>query len=148
MKYDDGLTEEQWLMAMDDDNDTVEDAIRRKEEKRARRKRRGDSDSVEPEDEAPRKRGRPPKNQAKDEEDDFNGDEDADGPSDPMIGKGLEILDGIQELRAETDGHSIADIFLKLPSKKLYADYYLIIKKPVSLNQIRKHLKQEKFETF
>lgn len=148
VKYDDGLTEEQWLMAMDDDNDTVEDAIRRKEEKRARRKRRGDSDSVEPEDEAPRKRGRPPKNQAKDEEDDFNGDEDADGPSDPMIGKGLEILDGIQELRAETDGHSIADIFLKLPSKKLYADYYLIIKKPVSLNQIRKHLKQEKFETF
>lgn len=148
VKYDDGLTEEQWLMAMDDDNDTVEDAIRRKEEKRARRKRRGDSDSVEPEDEAPRKRGRPPKNQTKDEEDDFNGDEDADGPSDPMIGKGLEILDGIQELRAETDGHSIADIFLKLPSKKLYADYYLIIKKPVSLNQIRKHLKQEKFETF
>lgn len=148
VKYDDGLTEEQWLMAMDDDNDTVEDAIRRKEEKRARRKRRGDSDSVEPEDEAPRKRGRPPKNQTKDEEDDFNGDEDADGPSDPMIGKGLEILDGIQELRAETDGHSIADIFLKLPSKKLYADYYLIIKKPVSLNQIRKHLKQEKFATF
>lgn len=148
VKYDDGLTEEQWLMAMDDDNDTVEDAIRRKEEKRARRKRRGDSDSVEPEDEAPRKRGRPPKNQTKDEEDDFNGDEDADGPSDPMIGKGLEILDGIQELCAETDGHSIADIFLKLPSKKLYADYYLIIKKPVSLNQIRKHLKQEKFETF
>ena len=30
VKYDDGLTEEQWLMAVDDDEDTLEDAIARK----------------------------------------------------------------------------------------------------------------------
>ncbi|KAL9127870.1 MAG: hypothetical protein Q9217_003335 [Psora testacea] len=30
VKYDDGLTEEQWLMAVDDDEDTIEDAIARK----------------------------------------------------------------------------------------------------------------------
>ena len=30
VKYDDGLTEEQWLMAVDDDEDTIEDAIKRK----------------------------------------------------------------------------------------------------------------------
>ncbi|KAL8692173.1 MAG: hypothetical protein Q9218_002750 [Villophora microphyllina] len=30
VKYDDGLTEEQWLMAVDNDEDTVEDAIARK----------------------------------------------------------------------------------------------------------------------
>ncbi|KAM9901131.1 hypothetical protein OXX79_004719 [Metschnikowia pulcherrima] len=147
VKYDDGLTEEQWLMAMDDDNDTVEDAIRRKEEKRARRKRRGEPDS-DAEEEMPKKRGRPPKSKDAEEEDDFNGGDLDDVPNDPIIEKGLQILDGIAELRAETDGHSIADVFLKLPSKKLYADYYLVIKKPVSLNQIRKQLKKEKFETF
>ena len=31
VKYDDGLTEEQWLMAVDDDEDTIEDAIARKQ---------------------------------------------------------------------------------------------------------------------
>ena len=30
IKYDDGLTEEQWLMAVDDDEDTIEDAMARK----------------------------------------------------------------------------------------------------------------------
>ena len=30
-KYDDGLTEEQWLMAVDADDDTIEDAVARKE---------------------------------------------------------------------------------------------------------------------
>ncbi|KAM9916900.1 hypothetical protein OXX59_009705, partial [Metschnikowia pulcherrima] len=147
VKYDDGLTEEQWLMAMDDDNDTVEDAIRRKEEKRARRKRRGEPDS-DAEEEMPKKRGRPPKSKDAEEEDDFNGGDLDDVPNDPIIEKGLQVLDGIAELRAESDGHSIADVFLKLPSKKLYADYYLVIKKPVALNQIRKQLKKEKFETF
>lgn len=37
VRYDDGLTEEQWLDAMDDDEDTVEDAIRRKRERIERR---------------------------------------------------------------------------------------------------------------
>ncbi|AET40158.1 RSC chromatin remodeling complex ATPase subunit STH1 Ecym_5403 [Eremothecium cymbalariae DBVPG len=38
--YDDGLTEEQWLQAVDDDDDTLEDAIKRKREARERRQRR------------------------------------------------------------------------------------------------------------
>ena len=33
VKYDDGLTEEQWLMAVDDDEDTIEDAMARKAQK-------------------------------------------------------------------------------------------------------------------
>ncbi|KAL1968999.1 hypothetical protein VTN77DRAFT_833 [Rasamsonia byssochlamydoides] len=37
-RYDDGLTEEQWLMAVDADDDTIEDAIARKEAKLERRR--------------------------------------------------------------------------------------------------------------
>jgi ATP-dependent helicase STH1/SNF2 len=37
-RYDDGLTEEQWLMAVDADDDTIEDAIARKEAKIERRR--------------------------------------------------------------------------------------------------------------
>ena len=71
VKYDDGLTEEQWLMAVDDDEDTIEDAIARKaariekrqtnKEKRARGA--GAESSPEPsrqssEEPQPKKRGR------------------------------------------------------------------------------------------
>lgn len=73
VKYDDGLTEEQWLEAVDNDDDTIEAAIARKEAKVAKRSRNktarmgldvGDSpapsreSSEEPQ---PKKRGRKPK---------------------------------------------------------------------------------------
>ena len=80
VKYDDGLTEEQWLEAVDADDDTIEDAIARKEKRIARRavnkekRLRGEFDlddspppaskqsSEEPEPEPmPKKRGRKPK---------------------------------------------------------------------------------------
>ena len=87
VKYDDGLTEEQWLMAVDDDEDTLEAAIARKnariekrstnKEKRAR-KAGGDS-SPEPSRESseapmPKKRNRKtntPKRKAEEEVEDL-----------------------------------------------------------------------------
>jgi ATP-dependent helicase STH1/SNF2 len=71
-KYDDGLTEEQWLMAVDDDNDTIEAAIARKNEslekrkvnkEKKARKLQGAESSPEPDDSEtppPKKRGRKP----------------------------------------------------------------------------------------
>lgn len=148
VKYDDGLTEEQWLMAMDDDDDTVEDAIRRKEEKRARRKRKrlegngdvaeeDDDDDDDEADEESSKRIRSEK------VDDYVGEGE-----DPLVKRCNQVLDDIIQLRSEKDGHGVADIFMKLPSKRLYPDYYKLIKKPTAVNQIRKHLAQEKFDTF
>ncbi|KAF2657427.1 hypothetical protein K491DRAFT_327057 [Lophiostoma macrostomum CBS 122681] len=75
IKYDDGLTEEQWLEAVDNDEDTIEDAIARKEaSKEARTAKRkgkinrqlGIEDSPAPsressEEPMPKKRGRKPK---------------------------------------------------------------------------------------
>ncbi|KAK6349608.1 hypothetical protein TWF696_005892 [Orbilia brochopaga] len=80
VKYDDGLTEEQWLDAIDDDEDTVEDAIKRKrdaQQKRAANKAKKaaavsgpeeeEEEEVVPEEVVPvatpskRKRGRQPK---------------------------------------------------------------------------------------
>lgn len=72
VKYDDGLTEEQWLEAVDNDEDTIEAAIARKEAKVAKRGkgksgRDGDSpapsreSSEEPIPTATKRRGRKPK---------------------------------------------------------------------------------------
>jgi ATP-dependent helicase STH1/SNF2 len=70
VKYDDGLTEEQWLDAVDADDDTIEDAIARKQARIAKRnaKKGGESDADTPPPEvvseeetpAPKKRGRKP----------------------------------------------------------------------------------------
>lgn len=154
VKYDDGLTEEQWLMAMDDDNDTVEDAIRRKEEKRARRKRKatgegmGDVDgdvSDDSEDDSDReelrKRARRDSTSPLDKEQVLNGD-------DGLRTKCTEVLDHIQSMESKRDGHRLAEIFLKLPSKKIYADYYKVIKRPTAISQIRKHISQDRYDSF
>jgi ATP-dependent helicase STH1/SNF2 len=71
VKYDDGLTEEQWLEAVDNDEDSIEAAIARKDAKLSRRnankaKRVGDLTSPMPsrdssESPAPKRRGRKPK---------------------------------------------------------------------------------------
>lgn len=73
VKYDDGLTEEQWLEAVDNDDDTIEAAIARKEAKVAKRSRNktarmgldpGDSPAPSresSEEPMPKKRGRKPK---------------------------------------------------------------------------------------
>ena len=47
-----------------------------------------------------------------------------------------------QEMYAlkETDGLEIYPIFEKCPDRKLYADYYEMIKKPVSLNTLKKRI--------
>ncbi|PYI10015.1 chromatin structure-remodeling complex subunit snf2 [Aspergillus sclerotiicarbonarius CBS 121057] len=79
-RYDDGLTEEQWLMAVDADDDTIEDAIARKEarverrrvNKEKRQKKHGES-SPEPSRESsetpqPKKRRRGPAPKRKAEE--------------------------------------------------------------------------------
>ncbi|CAN3476075.1 nuclear protein Sth1p/NPS1 [Diutina catenulata] len=95
VKYDDGLSEEQWLMAIDDDNDTIEDAIKRNE---ARKRKR-------------------------------------------VEGEPAVILEEISELVAD-DGHAVSEVFEKLPSKKLYPDYYTVITQPVALETIRKKVKQ------
>jgi ATP-dependent helicase STH1/SNF2 len=74
VKYDDGLTEEQWLDAVDADDDTIEDAVARKQARIAKRaakkeaRNRGDADlgdspaasRASSESPAPKKRGRKP----------------------------------------------------------------------------------------
>ncbi|ODV77033.1 uncharacterized protein CANTADRAFT_57083 [Suhomyces tanzawaensis NRRL Y-17324] len=162
VKYDDGLTEEQWLMAMDDDNDSVEAAIARKEARIARRKRGraqdggsdedldddvlDDDEAVDEDDfesEEPRKKIRRAKTPQVDES-----ILDSGKVVDELALQCYGVIDEIMQLKDPEDGHSVAEIFLKLPSRKLYPDYYQIIKHPVAISSIKKQIEQEKFDTF
>ncbi|KAI5958362.1 STH1 [Candida theae] len=177
--YDDGLSEAQWLKAMDDDNDSVEDAIKRRMSRINARKRNkairegllvedinddevGEEDDEEFEAAAqPRKRQRrsrtPVSKILKDDVEvsdieeniDVNeGGTNGNVVSDELESQCLAALDEILDLTDEADGHKVSDIFLKLPSRKMYPDYFSVIKSPISINEIRKKIKSEEYASF
>ncbi|KAL5604447.1 hypothetical protein BROUX41_002417 [Berkeleyomyces rouxiae] len=202
VKYDDGLTEEQWLMAVDDDDDTPEEAAARKEARKDRREANRlrktvltNSGSAAPpspsqshasteELETPKKRGRKPgsKNAEKRKADD--GDEppakkrrgpigrpkgSTNAPRDPnklppaqrsLLQTALrQLFDGLMNLETDDllepppeDDESdpgkrlVIGPFVKLPPKRDYADYYMIIQNPICMAQIEKKIKKEEYK--
>lgn len=47
----------------------------------------------------------------------------------------------------DEDGRRLADIFLVKPSKKLYPDYYMLIKYPVALETVSRHIETQAYST-
>ncbi|KAI9700357.1 MAG: hypothetical protein M1836_002372 [Candelina mexicana] len=186
VKYDDGLTEEQWLDAVDNDDDTIEDAIARREAKMARRqlnkdkrarKSQGIDDSPEPSRESsevpmPKKRGRKPnKDKRKAEEAALDepapkrkrGRQPKAAASDTLSSSERTLLQKILNnvyshlmdlevtVPPEPDDdeeitRAVIDPFVKLPPKQLYADYYIIIKNPISMDVIKKKINKEEYQ--
>eukprot|EP01104_Vermistella_antarctica_P019859 TRINITY_DN807_c0_g1_i1.p1 TRINITY_DN807_c0_g1~~TRINITY_DN807_c0_g1_i1.p1 ORF type:complete len:1492 (-),score=489.09 TRINITY_DN807_c0_g1_i1:45-4520(-) len=52
--------------------------------------------------------------------------------------KCTEIWTAVREYKEEETGRQLSQIFVKLPSRRFYRDYYSIIKKPMSLDIIRR----------
>ncbi|KAJ3498617.1 hypothetical protein NLG97_g993 [Lecanicillium saksenae] len=194
VKYDDGLTEEQWLMAVDDDEDSPEAAAARKQARKDKRENNrlkkgaifnsmdespAASRASTEEIETPKKRGRKPgsKNEKRKAED---GDDEpptkkrrgpqgrpskggaAESRLNPqqreLLQKNLRSLyDALMTLEvddieppAEDDESDagkrlIIGPFIKLPPKRDYADYYLIITNPICMNQIQTRIKKEEY---
>lgn len=200
VKYDDGLTEEQWLMAVDDDDDSPEAAAARKQARKDKRetnriKRMGGLNasgvnspsasraSTEEVETPPKKRGRKPgsKNEKRKAEDD-DGEPPAKKRRGPqgrpraVVGNGNDsrlspevrqvlqkalrnLYDGLMGLEAdiapedqvddddddEPTKRLIIGPFVKLPSKRDYGDYYLLIQNPICMNQILTRIKKEEY---
>lgn len=201
VRYDDGLTEEQWLMAVDDEEDSPEAAAARKQAKKDKREAnkikriaainassanspaasRASTEEVET---PPKKRGRKPgsKNDKRkaDEEDGEPPAKKRRGPGGrpkavatngvdsrvplevrPVLQKSLRSLyDGLMALEAddpepeekdeeddedEPPKRLIIGPFVKLPSKRDYGDYYLVISSPICMNQIQAKIKKEEY---
>lgn len=166
--YDDGLTEEQWLEAMDDDNDTVEDAIERKRLRRERRRERMESkantddeeEKPEPPVEEPeattgkRKRGRrKSKKIVEDDEDEEEGPptkkretEDVSSSGQDIESHGMKIINQLLNDVDSDDDHNRSDLFMELPDKDMYDDYYSVIKSPISISIIESKIKSHKYK--
>jgi ATP-dependent helicase STH1/SNF2 len=171
VKYDDGLTEEQWLEAVDNDEDTIEAAIARKEAKQAKKKGKGDSvagNSPVPsressEEPAPKKRGRKPKVPEKRKIDEVSANGDSAPPPrkrgrpapvrETLTPDQREILqnildrihDDVIELKDDNDREVILP-FLTRPDKFEYPDYYLIIKNVICIDDIKDKINRKVYQ--
>jgi ATP-dependent helicase STH1/SNF2 len=203
VKYDDGLTEEQWLMAVDDDDDSPEAAAARKNARKERREAnklrksahlnasmenspsasRASTEDVET---PVKKRGRKPgsKNQEKRKAEEGEDEPPAKKRRGPQgrpkavstNGSGLapdirdklqkslkRIFDGLMNLEVDDEEPEekpddkddeegppkrlIIGPFVKLPPKRDWQDYYLIILNPICMNDIQKRIKKEDYNS-
>jgi len=184
VKYDDGLTEEQWLDAVDADDDTIEDAVKRKQQriqKRAAKKEsrlRGEFDlgdsppasRASSEEPVPKRRGRKPGKQlGKRQIDEVS----LDGAPEPPKKRGRQskiaetlskderdglqkILDNVYESLQDLEEQSqdpnlanrgIIDPFQDLPDRRLYPDYYQLIKDPIAMKQIETKINKKQYQS-
>lgn len=168
IRYDDGLTEEQWLDAMEDIEDNIEDASRRKRE---RANRRADRTRQEPmadgsEDAGSaagsvengvRRRSRKPIHTGEKRRREDEGEEGgaknakrAKSKNPELLSKSqraslrqamLSIVDAIERVEdANIPGRVHSELFYEVPSRKFYPDYYALIKKPIALDGIRRRI--------
>lgn len=176
--YDDGLTELQWLEAVDKDAETLEEAISKKREKLEKIRLNKDQNSINDQEptqveniEIGEKRKR--KNTASVAPDSEprivklkNTILESDNyPPNKRIALTKEvkathltqkqqlktmISDLLDRLNSSTDkdGRSRADLFVSLPERRLYPDYYQLIKKPVALDTIRRKLDKGVYRSF
>ncbi|KAF2715015.1 hypothetical protein K504DRAFT_366700 [Pleomassaria siparia CBS 279.74] len=173
VKYDDGLTEEQWLEAVDNDEDSIEAAIARKEAARKNRKGKKETgnspvpsreSSEEPQ---PKKRGRKPKvEKRKADEASLDGDPAPRKRGRPTPNKvqetltveerallqkilniAYEALNDLEEEAENLPNRGIVDPFIELPDKGDYPDYYQHIKSPICMNQIKKKINKKEYQS-
>ncbi|KAJ6191765.1 SNF2 family N-terminal domain-containing protein [Bipolaris maydis] len=157
VKYDDGLTEEQWLEAVDNDDDSIEAAIARKEAKMAKRGRnkggRGDEESPAPsrassEEPVPKKRGRKPKAEKR-KADEASLDPDQRASLQKIVNVVYEALNDLEEESSDPNipNRGIIDPFIELPDKWDYPDYYQLIKNPICMKQIEKKINKKEYQS-
>ena len=58
------------------------------------------------------------------------------------------MLDRLCTMRDARDDELLCEPFLKLPSRKQYPEYYVVIRRPISFAEIRLKLKQGEYGTF
>ncbi|ODV92054.1 hypothetical protein CANCADRAFT_22566 [Tortispora caseinolytica NRRL Y-17796] len=164
MHYDDGLTEEQWLDAIDNDEDTIEDAIARKQQRKQRRmanKERRERESETPsrldddsqnsdESESITKRKRTPnvsvepaikKRRGRPSKANMSVTETLSPEArETLTNLSSDIVESLKSMEEEDTGRQYAYLFLTLPNKRQYPDYYALIKNPIALDTIENRI--------
>jgi len=133
--YDDGLSDNAWTKMIEEGTDEAPKKKRGRPSLRDKEMRERDDDSRKRKAEgAPgRGRGRGDKRQKRAP------------PTDAQVRMHQKFLDLWNKMKSSTDSTSrnICQIFMRLPAKKMYPDYYELIKNPIDMKKIK-----DKIEAF
>ena len=152
--YDDGLTEEEWLRAVDSGEDPSDLGRRGRG---ARNKKQDDfSAATSPgasSTASSKKRNRHSRAQSSDPSESRKRVRTSVGPSNlrdmhtkpSLTTKLFQTIINYMDEAVAPDGHGRTDIFQELPPKKTYPDYYITIAKPISLAEIREYIEDENY---
>jgi chromatin structure-remodeling complex subunit RSC1/2 len=110
----------------DEDDDSEEEGDRRRSRRRGRTSTKRERDDGAKDDDAPKRRGRPPKVLT------------------PMEGRIHAVLFQLRKFKGD-DGEARILPFEKLPDKATNPDYYQAIKQPIALDNIKKKAKRKKY---
>merc|ERR1719247_1964508 len=131
VNYGEGLTEEQWLSAVDngDDVNALEEAA--KKSGVAGKRKREESPEPESSSKENRKKKKSQPSQPLDDE---------------TVKKMKALVDYIVEYE-DSEGRRLSDPFIHLPPKRDLPDYYEQIKRPVDVSKIRNRIRAEKYRS-
>ncbi|XP_011302316.1 ATP-dependent helicase brm isoform X2 [Fopius arisanus] len=122
--YTDSLTEKEWLKAIDDDGieyEEEEEDDKRKKKTRKRKKKGEEDDEPTPK----KRRG---------------------GTADVKMRKAMKkLLRIVVNYTEGTDGRTLSQPFMKLPSRRELPDYYDVIKKPLTINKLMQKVEEGKY---
>lgn len=161
--YDDGLTEEQYLEAVENEED-IGELIMKKKRQRIRREERRQQQEItnspgsstsnpkksEVSSDTPRKKKRL-SNRSSDSSPIPSKKNKAENILPMHVRQSLnqrflKCVAAMEELRDKKDSRrKICYLFEKLPSKREYPDYYLQIKSPISIKEIRQKINQNRY---
>ncbi|KAI7852974.1 SNF2 family N-terminal domain-containing protein [Circinella umbellata] len=154
VRYDDGLTEEQWVNALEDENIDMEELIAKKE---ARRRKAAGLPPLEEPVPASKKRGRPKKGEPEATSKKRRGVKKDDFGPDPLPPHIRQQMTRIFELCYKAVEESTDEdeetyrkrcvLFLDLVSKRDYPIYYTMIKKPIAMKMIKKRIHSTYYRT-
>ncbi|KAI8136687.1 Bromodomain-containing protein, partial [Fennellomyces sp. T-0311] len=146
VRYDDGLTEEQWVNALEDENVDLEDLIARKE---ARRRKAAGLPPLE-ETYQTKKRGRPKKGEPEKKRSRPRKEDNGLSGPDPLPPHIRQQMTRIFELCYQAVEESTEEdeetyrkrcvLFMDLVSKRDYPIYYTMIKNPIAMKMIKKRI--------
>lgn len=146
--YDDGLTEDQFLRALEDEEDLNEVVERKRERAEKRRVRQAaaenhaevpDSTTRNQTGEASETADDSRKRKSDTSETDTTKRRRVDGERDAIRNALLPVYTAVEEAEDET-GRPHSELFIEIPKRSEYPDYHVLIKRPVCLKQIKRRI--------
>ncbi|CAO3640243.1 unnamed protein product [Cunninghamella blakesleeana] len=168
IRYDDGLTEEQWVDAIENEDIDLDEVIAKKQNEMSKRRERNQAHYSDESDEnlkrgnrkeeaGPKKRGRPKKGEVENKrkrpkKEEYSGP-DIIPPrirqqmTDIFVGCYKALEESIAEDEENGTYRQRSQLFLDLVSKKDYPIYYTMIKNPIAMKIIKKRIHSPYYKT-